>query len=116
MRRIMYFIEDNLIVILILISLGIGGYTLVGTSGNIEYIKKEAPLHMAEKNWKILRYEGYEYGSWCNSGGKVWYHVANIDNPSIQYRIYITLWRGELQYTYGAPEQLQRIEVNYKKD
>ena len=70
---------------------------------------------MAERNWKILRYEGYQYGSWYNHGGKVWYHVANIDNPNIQYRVYITIWDGELQYNYNGPEQLSRIDLNYTK-
>ena len=90
-------------------------YSLIGTSGRVDEIKKKAPSEIAKRNWKILRYEGFEFGSWGNPGGKVWYHVANIDNPQIQYRVYITIWDNELQYHYGNPETLQRIEVNYSK-
>ncbi len=95
----------------------LAGYSCVGTSTNVRAIRQKAPLEMAERNWKILRYEGYEYGSWSNNGGKVWYHVANIDNPSIQYRVYVTMWGGELQYCYGAPEKLERLqaEINIAK-
>ena len=90
-------------------------YSIIGTGERVDQIKKLAPGQMAERNWKILRYEGYQFGSWCNHGGKVWYHVANIDNPNIQYRVYITIWGGELQYNYGEPEQLSRIDLNYTK-
>ena len=62
-------------------------YTVIGTSGNVKAIRKLAPELMAERNWKIMRCEGFQYGSWAQHGGKVWYHVQNIDNPSIQYRV-----------------------------
>ena len=89
-------------------------YSIVGTSGNVEKIKQLAPEEIKKREWKILRYEGFRYGSWGNHGGKVWYHVANTNNPNIQYRVYITMWGDELQYTYGQPEILQRVDVNIK--
>ena len=92
--------------------IGLLAYSMVGTSGRVEEIKRRAPAEISVRNWKILRYEGYRYGSWGEHGGRVWYHVANIDDPSIQYRVYITLWAGELQYVYGEPENLSRINVN----
>jgi hypothetical protein len=98
------------IVITVLV-LSLIGYTLIGTSERVDEIRKLAPSGMEARNWKILRYEGYQYGSWSNHGGKVWYHVANVDNPNIQYRVYITMWDGELQYTYGQPEKLNRIDI-----
>ena len=102
----------NLVLVIVTIILG---YTLIGTSVNVEKIKKIAPLEMQKKNWRILRYEGFQYGSWSDNGGKVWYHVANIDNPNIQYRVYVTLWDNELQYYYNQPEVLNRVQVDYKK-
>ena len=96
------------LVILIVVFLG---YSIIGTSSRVGEIKKAAPASMAERNWKILRYEGWEYGSWCYHGGKVWYHVANLDDPTIQYRVFITLWGGELHYTYGSPETVNRINI-----
>ena len=92
----------------------LGIYTVIGVPTNVEKIKKLAPQSISERGWKILRYEGYEYGSWYYHGGKVWYHVADTGNYNIQYRIFITLWSDELHYTYGAPEVLERVNVNYK--
>lgn len=86
-------------------------YSLIGISGRVEEIKKRVPKEMEQRNWKILRYEGYEYGSWGHHGGKVWYHVANIDNTEIQYRVYVTLWENELMFYYGNPEVLTRLDI-----
>lgn len=88
-------------------------YSIIGTSGNVDTIKKLAPSEMLKRNWRILRYEGFQHGSWANHGGKVWYHVACIDNSDIQYRVCITLWGDELQYYYGQPEVLNRVKIDY---
>src|SRR5512139_1671269 len=87
-------------------------YSVIGTGERVDEIKARAPEDIAARNWEIMRYEGYEYGSFWNHGGKVWYHVRNKDNHNIQYRVYITLWGGELQYRYGAPEKVERFDVN----
>ena len=89
-------------------------YSLVGTKYKVDEIKSMAPASIQERGWKILRYEGWQYGSWYNNGGKVWYHVADTAHPTIQYRIYITLWDDELHYCYGNPETLNRVEIQYK--
>ena len=91
------------------------GYSVIGTDWKVDAIKSKAPSEIKKRGWKILRYEGFQYGSWGEHGGKVWYHVADTLNPSIQYRVFITMWNNELQYHYGAPEVLQRIEVDYQK-
>lgn len=88
-------------------------YGIIGTSSNVDQIKKLAPDVMSERGWEILRYEGYQFGSFGNHGGKVWYHVMNKNNPKIQYRVYVVLWGGELHFTYGEPEKLNRIDVTY---
>jgi len=90
-------------------------YSIIGTSSRVDYIKQIAPSEIQKRGWKIVRYEGFQYGSWSNHGGKVWYHVADTTNSSIQYRVYITMWNSELQYYYKQPEVLQRIEVDYSK-
>jgi len=87
-------------------------YGIIGTSTRVDEIKKRVPAAMSERGWDVLRYEGYALGSFCNHGGKVWYHVQNIDNHKIQYRVYVTLWGDELHFTYGAPEKLSRIDLN----
>tara|TARA_R110000823_G_scaffold13509_4_gene44778 strand:+ start:1499 stop:1831 length:333 start_codon:yes stop_codon:yes gene_type:complete len=89
------------------------GYSVVGTDGKVNDIREKAPAEMSERNWEIIRYEGFEYGSWGNHGGKVWYHVENIDNENIQYRVFVTIWNNELQWHYNEPEKLQRLEVDF---
>ena len=90
-------------------------YTFIGTSGHVDEIKSRVPLAFAQRNWKVLRYEGFKYGSWNKHGGSVWYHVANIDHPEIQYRVNVTLWNDELQFYYNAPEVLSRIVLTSLK-
>ena len=87
-------------------------YSIIGTSERVDDIKERAPTDIASRGWEIMRYEGWQYGSWSHHGGKVWYHVRNKDNHSIQYRVFVTSWGGELHYIYGAPEKLQRIDLN----
>ena len=88
------------------------GYGAIGTSGNVEEIKKRFPAEVADRGWEILRYEGFQYGAFGKHGGRVWYHVADVNNSNIQYRVQVTLWGGELQYWYGAPEKLNRVELD----
>ena len=102
----------TLIVSSIAIFLTLFLYTIIGTPTRVDEIKAIAPESIKQRGWKILRYEGYQYGSWAKHGGKVWYHVADTTNPNVQYRVHLTLWDGELQYYYAAPEVLQRIEIN----
>ena len=98
------------IVVLAFVSLIL--YGSIGTGTRVDTIKKRVPLEVAQRNWKILRYEGYQWGSFDHHGGSVYYHVCNIDNPNIQYRINVSLWNDELQWYYDAPENLSRFNVN----
>jgi hypothetical protein len=97
--------------ILIGLAVGLLLYAIIGTEDDVQWIKERAPSAMDERNWKILRYEGYQRGSFANHGGKVWYHVRNVDDPDIQYRVYITKWGGELHFYYNGPEDLSRINI-----
>jgi len=90
-------------------------YTIVGTSANVDTIKATAPSDIESRGWKILGYEGYEYGSWSAHGGKVWYHVQDTLNPHVQYRVYIILWGDELHYYYGEPETIHSVHISDKK-
>lgn len=99
-------------VLTVVFLIGLFSYAIIGTSGNVEEIKKLAPLKMKERNWEIVRYEGWQYGSFMNHGGKVWYHVKNMDNNDIQYRVFITLWADELHYTYGSPEVVSVVNTD----
>lgn len=86
-------------------------YCMIGTNGNIPEILARAPGEMPNRGWEILRYEGYEYDNFGRHGGVAWYHVRNIDNHSIQYRVRVSLWDGQLEYTYGEPERLSRFNL-----
>lgn len=107
--------KNFLVTLLIIAVITLIGYSLIGTKGNISELKRRVPLEVEQRNWKILRYEGFQYGSWNHHGGSVWYHVCNIDNPNIQYRVSVTLWDDELQWYYGEPEILNRIEIKSLK-
>lgn len=111
MKSIIAAVITATVVLIIILCL----YSMIGTCGNVDKIKEMVPQAFEERNWKIMRYEGFEYGSWNTNGGKVWYHVCNIDNPSIQYRVFVTMWGDELQFYYNAPETLSRIDVAVKK-
>ena len=110
----MRYISGIIWVLCIVFVVGLFGYSVIGTKGNVETIKQMAPKVISERNWKILRYEGWQYGSWMNHGGKVWYQVCEANDSSVQYRTYVTLWDGELHFTYGAPIVLSRVNVNLK--
>jgi hypothetical protein len=84
-------------------------YCAVGTNGNIEEITARAPTEIPERGWEIMRYEGYQYGSFGKHGGRAWYH-------SIQYRVQVSLWDGELEYWYGSPEKVSRVNVEHKSN
>jgi len=88
------------------------GYGVVGTYEDVEEIKRRADIEIPLRNWEVVRYEGYEYGSFKNHGGKVWYHVKDKGHSNTYYRVYVTLWGGELHYAYGAPEVLNRINLD----
>ena len=93
----------------------IGGlltYGVVGTSGNVEYIKAAAPSEMQGRGWEILRYEGYQFGSFSRHGGKVWYHVKDLNHSNTYYRVSVSMWGGELQFYYDEPESLSRLNFD----
>jgi len=92
--------------------LGFVVYAIVGTSGNVEEIKAKAPAEMLDRNWEVLRYEGFKYGSFSRHGGKVFYHVKDTGHSNTYYRVNVSMWNGELQYYYGKPETLSRFNID----
>ena len=88
-------------------------YVTVGVGGNAEAIHARAQVEIPEIGWNIVRYEGHEWSSFGKHGGYCWYTVEEKSNPRIRYRVQVTLWAGELQYHYGSPEEMSRIDVVY---
>lgn len=88
-------------------------YSIVGTGYKVDEIKRRAPAELAHRGFTILHGESYEYGAWGNDGGKVWYHVAETAHPEMRYRMYVTMWNGELQLAYGYAEGMQHIDIRH---
>lgn len=98
--------------VIAIILIALLSYTIIGTGERVDEIKSRAPADIENRGWEIMRYEGWQYGRFGSHGGKVWYHVRNKDDHNIQYRVYVTIWGGELHYVYGEPEKLQIINVS----
>lgn len=108
-------LNQILMFLVTLLLLTILAYTIIGTSTKVNKIKKLVPLDVKKRGWNIMRYEGYEYGSWSHDGGIVWYHVCDTINTNIQYRVKVCLFNDELQYYYGKPEFSERMQIEIKK-
>lgn len=106
----MYYIKSIALILII----GTVIYTVTGVPTRVETIKQIAPNEIEKRKWEILRYEGYQYGSWSRHGGKVWYHVKDTSIPNTYYRVFVTLWGDELHFHYDGPEELKRIDVDIK--
>lgn len=89
-------------------------YTVFGVETRIPEIERRAPSELSIDGFVVLRYEGYQRGSWMNHGGKAWYHVAESTNPNVRYRVCVTLWGGQLQLCYGHSEAISDVEVRYE--
>lgn len=107
-----YFFGEVVRCFLLTLAAIIIGYSLVGTCERVDEIKQRAPEVIAARNWEVIRYEGYAYGSWGNHGGKVWYHVKDLGHKNTYYRVYLTLWNDEVHFHYRQPEQLHRLNVD----
>jgi hypothetical protein len=102
------------LLLLNIVLLSLLSYSLIGTEGNVSQIKKLAPAVLEANNLNVLRYEGYDRGSWGHHGGKVWYHCEEKGNPTLRYRMFLTLWNGEVHLTYGAPEVVQNTDIKVR--
>jgi len=111
MKKLCNWIKEESIKLVIVALIALFLYSLVGTSGDVEEIKERAPKAMSDRNWEVMRYEGWQRGSFGYHGGKVWYHVREIDDRDVQYRVFVTLWEGELHWNYGDPVPLTRINL-----
>ncbi len=90
------------------------GYSLIGTAHHVDNIVAVAPVTLEQRGFSIIRYDGFQYGSWSRHGGKVWYYVKDKTNPSIRYKVSISSWNGELQFYYDEPEKLQQLDITAK--
>lgn len=109
-------IASIIVTILCVLIIGFSLYGCIGTEGKIDKIRAAAPSKIEQDGWVILREEGYRRGSFGKHGGYVWYHVCDADNPDIRYRVNVSMWKGRLEYHYGRPETLQRVNVNYNSN
>lgn len=87
-------------------------YGAIGTAEHVDDIERLAPIEIKARGWEIMRHEGFEYGSFNKHGGYVWYHIKDLNVPNTYYRVHVTMWRGELQFYYGSPEKLSRVDLS----
>jgi len=89
------------VTLLVTLLIGLIAYSTVGTSYNVNTIKKTAPAAISEKDWTIVRCDGYQFGSWSHNGGTVYYSV--FDNKTgIRQEVGVSSWYGELQFWYNG--------------
>ena len=82
-----------LVVGVILFSL-VGGCLKFGDR-NVPRLKVEAPAFLESHGFKVVAYQGYQYGPIC--GGKAWY---TLEKGGITYEAMVMPWGGEL-HLYG---------------
>ncbi len=75
---------------LLVAALLIGGGCRVGRR-NVEKTKELAPSFLAGHGFKVVAYQGYQYGPF--SGGTVWY---TLEKGNITYECAVKPWFGEL--------------------
>lgn len=71
----------------------------VGSPGNLEYVKEQAPEVLGELNYEIIGYEGYQWGFWgYNSygGANVWYLLRSKSDNGIIYQGCLKRWGDEV--------------------
>lgn len=73
-------------------------------SGNLEYVKEHAPAKWEKQGFKVVDYEGYQWGSWVPfttyGGACVWHRLKKLKDNGISYTGCIKRWGDEL-HVYG---------------
>jgi hypothetical protein len=69
--------------LLLLIFMTFVGYSIVGSSVNLEYVKEHAEETAVNQRLKIIGYEGWQRGF---KGARVWYHFERVPANGILYQ------------------------------
>lgn len=89
---------------------------LIGcSSGNIDYVKKNAPEKWKTQGFEVVDYEGFKWGFWGIFGSEyggacVWHRLKKIPDNGITYSGCIERWGDEL-HVYG-PIAIDAIRPN----
>jgi hypothetical protein len=74
------------------------------SSGNLQDVKDKAPEVWKQNGFKVVGYEGYQWGKWgifsSYGGARVWHRLENIPDNGIIYSGYIQRW-GKEYHIYG---------------
>lgn len=82
-------------------------------SANREYIKERAEQRWEEVGFRVIGYEGYQWGFWIGGkwgGACVWYMLEPVKSNGIHYSGYLQRWGDEL-HVYG-PKAIDAIKPN----
>jgi hypothetical protein len=72
-------------------------------SANKEEVQQKAPAKWEQQGFKVVDYEGFEWGLWFGGpygGAYVWHRLKKIPDNGITYSGFMQMWGDELQ-VYG---------------
>jgi len=87
--------------LMVLIAFVIGGCTV-----DVAELKEAGPKYFTDIGYKVLAYEGYQWGIW---GGKVWFLVEDTTR-GLRYSHYLIKRGGEIHWYYGNDHQKAIIQ------
>lgn len=73
------------------------------SSGNVDYIKKQANEIWIQQGFAVVAYEGYQWGGCIGpyyGGAKVWYRLKKIPDNGLTYSGSLYRWGNEI-HVYG---------------
>jgi hypothetical protein len=81
---------------------------LVGCSHRVDDIKLHAEDVINQAGFKIVGYEGYQYGLFQVFGGCVWYTMEKVPHNGITYHGCISKWGSEYHiYSLSAIDAIK---------
>jgi hypothetical protein len=85
--------------------------------GNLQDIKDKAPEVWRQNGFKVVGYEGFQWGKWgifgsTYGGAYVWHRLEKIPDNGITYSGYIQRWGNEY-HVYG-PSAIDAIRPSIR--
>lgn len=81
-------------------------------SGNREYVEERAETRWNQVGYRIIGYEGYQWGFWFGpyGGAAVWYQLETTTPNGVRYTGFLYRWGNEI-HVYG-PKAVDAIKPN----
>jgi len=83
------------------------------SDANKEYVKSRAEQRWLEAGYKVIGYEGHQWGFGIGpyGGAQVWYQLETIKPNGVRYSGYLQRWGDEPLQMYG-PKAIDAIKPN----